>query len=513
MKRSAWTALIIMTLSLIALPFAWRKVNGGKEEVVITQEVLAGDPSAAEGITLEMATHWDGHLLWNTKYTIGSGEEAESSLTFSSEEARWSQVEKRKAYMDFQAGAGYGSAATYNGVVVNPDELPFPELTRAVAERTEPGKQHTETVRIGDYVQLYPVNFELEGSSVEYAGDYNENIRYLTELFHISTGQDRMELTMEKDGQGRLTAIQSHMVTDREDLEFLISGASDFGQAGCYYAYECENRMDGNAEDRGQNNGIFYQPFRQEEGWLVVDVTKMRKVCEIPEQTIPQGMLLDEENGRLYLEVRGEEDYRLCVYRLEGEIPVLTQELSIRRRDEGAFSEGAGDSRGKIWNEDLGDYSVRPVLRRMQKEGDDLLITWSDNGFAFVTEEQEQGQYGLWCGGTFPDYLEQNLEVVGERPFPGQNGCVFDGERLVLAAFEDWKSVNALVAVYGKTGEIYCGLYRNSGAPERDWSDSFLYENRILPQGQENWRYFWNGYTGEIYREGEDGPVIPLKIY
>ena len=101
---------------------------------------------------------------------------------------------------------------------------------------------------------------------------------------------------------------------------------------------------------------------------------------------------------------------------------------------------------------------------------------------------------------------------MGEKPFPGENGCVFDGERLVLAAFEDWMSVNALVAVYREEGEIYCGLYRHSGTADEDESDLYLYENRILPQGQANWRYFWDGLTGELYREGSDTPVRPLKI-
>lgn len=509
MKKGAWAALLIMALSLAALPPAWKKVSSGSEEIVITQEVLSGDPSAAGGITLETATHWDGHLLWETAYTIGSGEQAKSDFTFSSEEVRWNRLERKNAYV--YSTAGYGSAATYSGTAVNPEDFPFPEITQAAADRTKPGETHTETVRTGDYVDLYPLDFGIDGSSVEYGGDYNENVRYLTELFHISTGEDYMEITTEKNGEGTLIAVSSQMVSDEEASRFAIAGASAFGEAGFYYAYECENSVDGRVADRGQNSGIFYQPFGQEDGWLSVDVTEMRKVCGIPERTIPEAMLLDGENGRLYLEVRGEEAYRLCIYRLDGDIPVLTQDIPIRRND--ILTEGAAAGEKIMWNENIEDYSARPVLRQIQKEGDNLLITWSDNGFAFVVREgQEEGGYNLWCNGTFPDYLEQDRKVVGEKPFPGENGCVFDGERLVLAAFEDWMSVNALVAVYREEGEIYCGLYRHSGAADEDESNLYLYENRILPQGQANWRYFWDGLTGELYREGSDTPVRPLKI-
>nr|WP_296488252.1 hypothetical protein [uncultured Acetatifactor sp.] len=511
MKKSAWAALSIMILSLIVLPFAGRKVNGEREGIVITQEILSGDPAAAEGITLELATHWNGHLLWNTEYTIGSGEQAKSSFTFSSEEVRWNRMERKRAYVHHLAGAGYGSAATYTGAAVNPEDFPMSEIIQAAAGRTNPGETHMEMVRIGDYAELYPLDFGMEGGSVEYGGDYNENVRYLTELFHISTGEDHVEITTEKNGEGTLTAVSSRMASDEEALRFAIAGTSAFGEAGCYYAYECESSADGRVADRGQNSGIFYQPFERGDGWVSVDVTRMRKVCGIPEQTIPEGMLLDQENGRLYLEVRGEEEYRLCIYRLDGENLILTQDIPIRRND--ILTEDAAAGEKIMWNENIEDYSARPVLRQIQKEGDNLLITWSDNGFAFVVSRaQEDGRYDLWCSGTFPDYLEQDLKMVGEKPFPEGNGCVFDGERLVLAAFEDWMSVNALVAVYGEAGEIYTGLYRHSGATDMDESDFQLYEHRILPQGQANWRYFWDGYLGELYREGSDTPVRPLKI-
>lgn len=544
MKRSAWAALIVMVLSLAVLPLAVVKVNSGKEKIVITEEVLSGDPSAAAGITLETASHWDGHLFWDTVYTIGSGEEAESIFTFSAERLEWDWEEGRTAYVYSAAGAGFGSvrvagagdsgdghitagagfggAYTDIGIPVCPEDFPFPEIIRAVSDRTKSGETYTETVRIGDYVRNYPLDFGIGGSSVEYEGDAEENRDFLTELFHISTAEDCMNLTTEKDGEGILTGIKGRIAVEGDGI--LITDASTFGEAGCYYAYNCENPTSGKVADRGQNSGIFYLPFTWEEGWLAVDITRMRKVCELPENSLPEGMLLDEEEGYLYLTVREEENHFLCVYRLSGEAPVLEQELSIRGNER--LMESADSERPRIWG---GNLSSFPVLRQIRMVDDGLLITWNDNDFAFVTEEE--GQWWLWCKGTFPDYAEQGYdemvwetsflgeqgyEVIREKPFPGEQGCVFDGERLVLAAFETWESLDVVVTVYGREGEIYCGLYRHSGRTdlygETDLYGDTPYQEQLLPVGQDEWRFLDDRNSGELYIRGTDIPVEPLRV-
>jgi len=500
MKKSIWVAFGVMGLSLIVLLLAVVKVNSGKGEIVITEEVLSGEPSAAAGITLETASHWDNHLFWNTVYTIGSGEEAKSVFTFSGEKVEWSREEGLNAHTYSLGGAGFGSAYTGIGTPVRPEDFPFPEIIRAVAERTKPGEAHTETVRISDYVQNYPLDFDVEGSPADY-GDHTENIEFLTELFHISTARDRMKLTTEKDGEGILTGISSQMVADEDEI--MIMETSGFGKEGCYYAYNCEKTASGKAADRGQNSGIFYLPFRQRDGWLVVEVTQMRKVCDLPEKSLPEGMLLDNEESYLYLVVRGEENHYLCVYALSGEIPVLEQMIPIRGNDR--LTEGADSGRPQTWSDDL---SLIPVLRRIRMVDGGLLITWNDNNFAFVTEEE--GQWRLWCSGTFPDDVEQEYEMVREKPFPGEQGCVFDGERLVLAAFETWESLNVVVTAYDKEGELYCGLYRHSGGmgPYRDEP----YQEQLLPVGQDNWKILSDRHPRELYIKGTDTPVEPLRV-
>ena len=66
MRKSLWVAFFWMGLALVGIPLAWALVDSGKERILITEEVLGGDPEAASGVTLRVASHWSGNLLWDT---------------------------------------------------------------------------------------------------------------------------------------------------------------------------------------------------------------------------------------------------------------------------------------------------------------------------------------------------------------------------------------------------------------------------------------------------------------
>ena len=206
MKKSFWFAAVFMVLALISLPFAIRRVDGGKEEIIIAREVLSGDLAAAEGIILQTAACWDGHLFWNTVYAADSGKEAESSFTFASRHVSWDLVPIKSAQLRPEGGAGFGSAFTDVAAVVNPDNLPFSEIIKAVAEKAAAGETYSCQMRIGDYYEYYPLVLDLEGVSVIYEGDYQKVCGWLSDFFHISTAEDRFDVTVGKDFGGQLVS-------------------------------------------------------------------------------------------------------------------------------------------------------------------------------------------------------------------------------------------------------------------------------------------------------------------
>lgn len=478
MKKCLSIALVFILLAPAVILAAWREIDSGKEEIYVMEEILSGDPAAAEGITLEIASHWDRRLLWNTSYTVGSGKEAQTSFHFSPLQVYWDYKNPKNAnlWLFNRDHFTVENVSTWRGE--------YSEIIRELEEeQIPPGTGYTETVRIGDYYEYYPLTMDIENVSVYYGDVFNNGFYsdFLTEFFHISTGEDRIELTLERKTDGTLSAvIGQRQSADSGDIRIELTGASAFAENGFYYSYTCEN-LSGEILDRGQETGIFFFPYRMEKNIIHIELEQVRKVQEQPEGWNPVQMLLDEEKGYLYLTAAGEEGYALFIYRLEGEELNLVRQVSLRQRE--TTEEGE---------------EVLPYFRQMTAEQGGLLITWSDNGFVFVTGEG--GTCRTWCSGVFPrdtagvdsagaesmpEVYAQEYRQDKEAPFPVANACVFDGERLVLAGFEAEDSLNVLLAVYDESGELYSGLYRHSSELDTD-TDEFG-RRRILSQVNRNW--------------------------
>lgn len=511
MKRSLFVSVICMGLALLVIPFVWKRVNEEKEDVVIYQEVLSGDPSAAEGVSLRIASQWEGHLLWDTKYSIGSGEGAESVYSFSLKPVawEWESYSSARAHLPYGYGGSFGTAMMEEDFPVD-SQILFPEMIQAVAERTEKGETREETLRIGDYREYYPVDFELEGISVEYQGDYGQTLNYLAELFRIPVAEDRIWITVEKYQTGDSASYKEECVRDAQSIQ--LADASAFGKTGVYYAFCLENGETGRQAHRGENSGLFYLPFEKQGNWILVDLTQMERVCPLPEGTVPEEMLLEEERGRLYMTVKGEDDYELLVYDLSEGIPKLTQTLALAQ-ERLFLTKEAGSS---LYLPDIDSELelLPPRVCAMSREDGGLLMTWSDNGFSFV--EEADGEWRLWCSGQFPEQPEEEYVGTGQgwmrnHMFPMERECLFDGERLVLAAFEDWDSLNVLLAVYDRDGESYSGLYRHSGDSAGYFSQEH-YKAGVLPQGRDSLSFLEERILANVYVQGTGEEVKALEL-
>jgi len=480
MKKSLIIAFLFFAAALAALPLAFRRVSREKENIFITEEPLIGSPEAASGVTLDV-TSCRGHLQWNTAYTIGSGKAAESVCGFSYRQAvsrpypvvqtspaticfHLSAVNFGTAVAGRPSGSGQNIYAFAGEDKVDAEGLPFPEIIRAAAERTEAWEKHLEEVRIGDYYEVYPVaNFYVEqgggwlADGEELPVWFRMSMRspeggneYFTDLFHISTGEDRIEVTVAKDKEGDLIDVRCKS----DDGGVDVWNVTAFGRAGCYYTFHCE--QGGERTDRGENRGIFYFPYTQERNTCFIETADIRRVCGLPEGLYPVEMLWDEEGGRLYLAGMGETDYILAVYAVEGEIPVLLQQIPVLPGQKGA------DGQTKY-----------PEWGRMTEEDGGILMTWEDNSFSFVAKED--GACRLWCSGSFPadgqerDWdMEQAQRLEKCEGFPYANACIFDGERLVLGTMPNRYNMDSFVSVYREDGLSYCGFYGHSQSADAD---------------------------------------------
>lgn len=457
MKKSLLLSLFVMGLAVFSLPAALIAVDSGKERIQISEEVLSGNPAEAAGVTLKIHSHWGKQLLWDTEYTIGSGKEAESRFSFFSHPVYWSAPEERVgASLRIEIDAVFATNTTSSGTMGWEDTV-YSEIINEAAERAERGEKYAEILRIADYSPSLPLSLIIEGYSVQYEGDYYEACNYLRDFFHISAAEDQMKVTVELNTY--TTAVR--LIKNDEQVSIVDVAADDKGE-GLYFAYCLENAKTGEWADRGQNMGIFYFPYWVQEPFLHIDLTQVKRLCDYPGNAVPLQMLVDSEEEILYLAVREKEDYRLLVYQLEDKIPILMQQIPINLDNSSTILPSSEESTDLL--------SPSSFCRMLLVDGG-VLMTWEDNRFAFIA--RENGQYRLWCSSVFPKNVEKN----SDSPFPIEQVCLFDGKKLILAAYENWYSTNVLLSVYDEQEQTYSGRYVHSGQQDMD-----AYSG-IVPQG------------------------------
>ncbi len=451
MKKGLIIAAICFAVMIIALPFACTEVDAGKESVKITEEVISGNPAAAEGIKLNMATHWKGHMLWNIQYTVGGGETV-SDFEFEPNEVTWERKKDENIFIDYVTNYGTVMSGNVRQSQVVLDDISLSEVVKAVADRTTPGTENTELIKLADYYEYYPITICINGGNhdVNYSNDKEEAV--FTELFHIGISEDDVyKVRITKDSAGFVTGFNIRMPDLREE-GWTTEDAEAFGKNGCYYTYACTDWKTGEYIERGENRGIFYIPYKKDGNRTTIAKDKIEKVYELEDGEIPVDMLLDEENSRLYLLTRDGENFNMYVYSLNGYVPVLEISFAV---DKG------GDNRA-------------PAVMSLESGG--ILIKWGDNRFAFISNKN--GEHELWCNGTFPDASSD-----WGKTFPDEHAAWFYGERLVLAAFKEWYGADVQLVVYDREGQKYYGIYHNSAAT----ADARFYEkmssDKIVPQG------------------------------
>ena len=480
MKKSLILSLLLAVLGVCALPGALLLADSGKERIQIREEVLSGNPAEAAGVVLRIPAHWGRRLLWDTEYVIGAGAEAESSFTFSAGQVFWKGSEERaQAFLRFQDE--YNASFSEGYTALREEYGGFYEIIDSVARQTENGETCTETIWLEDYGFHYPLDL-VTNFSVQVDGNYMQASGYLGDFFHIGTGEDIAEVTVKKNLQGQIEEAAFRQLDSDGDVE-IVSAAADGGQ-GIYLAFGLRDRTTGEAVDRGQNRGIFYFPYETEDkGVRRVDLTQVKKLQDISDDINPLEMLTDKERKTLLLTVEDQEGFSLLVYRLEEETPILSDRIPVKA-GHGSFC--------RMWAEDGG-----------------ILLTFDDNSFSFVAEET--GQYREWCRGVFPGSAEADAD--SGNPFPKEQECLFDGKRLTLAAYEDWNSLNVLLAVYDGTSLTYSGRYVHSGNEDRDAeSDPAC---RLLPQGYREGRPqdYWDVWEWGNWRYYTDENPEPLEIF
>lgn len=209
MKKYLVLLAAVLALSVGTLAAGHLYINSAKDKIDIRETVIKGDPAAAAGLAVTCHTRdWDGHLLWDTTFTPGGAEEAQTDFRLSGEGEP--DLHQMSDYAGLEQVTGNFSL---QGVDLDLQEASYYLLkpVRDVASRTAAGESRTETVCLNDYYDHFPL--DLNTYSREYPDAsidvYSEECGWLDEYFRVRFDQPVWrEVTVKKGRQGQVIAYE-----------------------------------------------------------------------------------------------------------------------------------------------------------------------------------------------------------------------------------------------------------------------------------------------------------------
>ena len=485
MKRALLMAVVLFLMAPAVYMAAGRLMDRQKEDIVVTESTYYGDVQAAEGLCLEMQVideRNNGHLSWDISYPLGSGK-ARIDFSFFGTGKTVPSTQTSRISMWNSSHWGLGKAGNGSDISFDPEDAPLPETVKAVAEMTGAGERRTETVRLADYYEYYPVDLTVESnasiipktsygykahrvyydddiySPLFFEGDYERTsdcLGYFTDFFHIPVSEEAfLSITIEKDEAGEICDCQIDF-----QMEPNIESFSAFGSEGVYHAWYFAPSGDRSPEDAvyeetmdmGDHYGICYYPYVKPPlglGYyyriyanLTIDPTQAKKVCDLEPGILLGDMIFGPGQDRLYLTTgEGGETY-LRVYEAAGDELKLRQKLLIPSSEMPEGKEAAATN----------------VHLLVQNEG--VLMAWDDGSFAFAL--CEDGELVLWC--------PRQESVLSLSHQYAKNFWDFDGERLAIATLY-WRAKYVNLAVYTKEGLQWHGICGQESDMYLDVSD------------------------------------------
>ena len=468
--RRTLTALLALLLTAAGLLAAGAGYLAGTEDdVELTHHLIAGDPAAAQGITLTLpAGDQQAQTCWETTVALGTEMlSPETAFTFYPGGKDWEGSIQPGAEI-YTGSFSYGISASgsidfadYLGEEEEPPRRHDATLmvlpAADVAERTEDGETRTETLRLADYYDYFPVAVELtlpegDGRFYSYCTTWAES-RALTEYFGLTVPEDLLvEVSAARDAYGNVTQVDCSSAGNQRfwaDLQAVVVE----GGVCLAYTVGADDVRGTETPEGARAFGLYFLPFSRElqegyeEGDPVFDLEHIRLFCPLGGGSDP--LLLD----------RGEEGQLLLFAREDGAL-----KLSVFETDTWQCLQ---------WETvfPLGEEDYYSLLG----SGEGFLVLERGDGFFRVVEEAE-GVYTPALSGT----CDQREGYVREWWYAGT--CAYDGRRLVLAGPTGSGDCSCWVQVYDETGLTYGARIDHSLDREDAWN---FYEYRTEAVAEE----------------------------
>ena len=431
-------------------------VNEQRDKVVISENVIYGDKTAAHGLTVTNNSSWDNRLHWNTIYTISDNNSCETNFHFTQKPEYERTVSSRPDSISFGMYVGSGMSSSHEITREDMSHMcyGYEDICLDVIERAPAGDEYTEIIQISDYLEIYPLEVYMDIPHLFYLQydeyrdmDYAENLEgqeftaineAFADYFKFPVNEkDLLEVRVYKNEKGVVTEL--HVSTLEYAMEYwVLSAVTD---EAAYFVFDCGNDVDLSNAKAGC--GIYCLPFGKtfEHSGAVyptVNLDGLDMVYPLDTSVRIEEMYYDEVFNRLVLITS--KNGTVSLVSIDPDTMETLQTFDITKCESEEGSEC-------VWN--------------METAEDFIYMYFSNNTIA-VIEQNESGEFAL---GFVSDFNPtENDELFW---YKYASAMAYDGERFALAwndELEDtyYESCGFCIAVYDKNGLQYYGEYDSS---------------------------------------------------
>lgn len=338
MRKSFVLFVVLLILSVSGIVTANALLLEQKDAVVITENVIYGDKSVVDGVTVVRNTKYHNHIHWNTIYQVGEVPKCHTEYEFSARGALSDHRDRSygvDVYMNHTRNIDrIGEDAKLYGL-----ELAYKELL----DETEPGSRAYKVISLADYQEYYSVDleFDLPGFMISTSYMDVDEIRYslqndnlnessrahleknlkIIETFHEMIKIPVLDnhiyrIAVEKDLEGQMcswgySSLNGGGSTNGMDMRddelpedidaFYFGMCSAITEDTCYFTFNTRTNKDKivDTSQMPQGYGVYAFEFDAENGEIAID--EMRNVFPLNPEDYVLDIKLDEQQENLLI--------------------------------------------------------------------------------------------------------------------------------------------------------------------------------------------------------------------
>lgn len=217
MKKIYAIITVLVLLSCCVFGLVTTTVNAERNQVTITEKIIYGDKSAAEGLEITTVNHLNYRLYWKTDYTIGNDSLTKTDFSFYPRQFFGKQTERRYEGIQLDDGIEYGF---YDDSPLS-KQSGIQKAYKELFDTAENGEEKTKKVYLKDYYDYYPLGIGFDLPHTNWYRYDGENLKgepydalYVTEKFREYfkipvLDSDTLTISVEKgeDGNSYSTGV------------------------------------------------------------------------------------------------------------------------------------------------------------------------------------------------------------------------------------------------------------------------------------------------------------------